>query len=372
MPFLANVLNVFSSQPPSVVKKREYKFLDVPPLGSGGYATVRLARWKHPHDTFPDDLTQDGLVAVKIVDKKAVQDKEKYMRILVAGWGHSLSERHPHICPLLDWFESSNHYYLTFPLMQGGELLQKILDKKRFSEEETRRALIVILDTLVYIHHQGVIHRDIKAENFLYRTKESPIDDFNLIDFGISKILDTASDDDPKIQMEVSGTPGYAAPEVFLRTGYGKNADCFSVGVVGYAMLCGSSPWDSKEPWDLVQETVKMREVNFKGRRFDRVSEEAKNFICLLMTPNPHKRPSSAEARAHEWLQNPCPPSSHPPTRPASPNAEDAPGPRSGLPDPDHPMEVLRKQDTLKPGVETMLSRRLTRDEAGESRGATV
>lgn len=48
---------------------------------------------------------------------------------------------------------------------------------------------------------------------------------------------------------------------------------------LSFLRLCGSSPWDSKEPWDLVQETVKMREVNFKGRRFDRVSEEGSFFF---------------------------------------------------------------------------------------------
>lgn len=86
-------------------------------------------------------------------------------------------------------------------------------------------------------------------------------------------------------------------------SGYGKNADVFSVGVVGYAMcvrlhpsshashglanvkpfslrLCGSSPWDAREPWDLVQETVRMREVNFQNRRFDKVSEQGV-FTCF-------------------------------------------------------------------------------------------
>jgi hypothetical protein len=53
----------------------------------------------------------------------------------------------------LSWFESSNHYYLTFPLLTGGELLQRILDKRRFTEEEARRAMVNVLETLAYIHH---------------------------------------------------------------------------------------------------------------------------------------------------------------------------------------------------------------------------
>ena len=48
------------------------------------------------------------------------------------------------------------------------------------------------------------------------------------------QILDNESEDDPKTQMEVAGTPGYAAPEVFRRIGYGKNQDVFGVGVIAY------------------------------------------------------------------------------------------------------------------------------------------
>jgi len=51
-----------------------------------------------------------------------------------------------------------------------------------------------------------------------------------------SKILDKSleGDVDPKTQTEVAGTPGYAAPEVFAKTGYGKNQDVFGVGVIAY------------------------------------------------------------------------------------------------------------------------------------------
>ena len=45
---------------------------------------------------------------------------------------------------------------------------------------------------------------------------------------------DGYDDDDPKIHTQVAGTPGYAAPEVFLKTGYGKNQDVFGVGVIAY------------------------------------------------------------------------------------------------------------------------------------------
>lgn len=73
----------------------------------------------------------------------------------VDGRSHEIEEGFPSLSepavidrrtsPSFSWFESTNHYYLTFPLLTGGELLQKILDKRRFTEEETRKALVVIL-----------------------------------------------------------------------------------------------------------------------------------------------------------------------------------------------------------------------------------
>lgn len=145
-----------------------------------------------------------------------------------------------------------------------------------------------------------------------------------------------------------------------------------SVGVVGYALLCGSSPWDARDPWELVQETIKMKTVNFAGRKFTGVSEQAKEFICWLMTPDPNQRPSSEQALRHpvcphvclsssldltlhpclswvrqqevapwltmaqpmmccfnflQWLNTPRGPASRPPTRPSSPNFEHGEGP---------------------------------------------
>lgn len=91
-----------------------------------------------------------------------------------------------------------------------------------------------MLDIIKFIHSHGIIHRDIKPDNFLYRTPEANIDDILIIDFGISKVLDREGDQDPKDQFEVAGTPGYAAPEIFVRQGYGKNSDIFGVGVIAY------------------------------------------------------------------------------------------------------------------------------------------
>ncbi|KAJ9118400.1 hypothetical protein QFC24_006229 [Naganishia onofrii] len=218
-------------------KKKEYEFFPhASPIGSGGYSDVVKARWK----------AREGMVvAVKVVRKEAIKDHAEYLKIIrtcrsrVRLFTSALNfiSRLTCLFPILfSWFESSSKYYLTFPLLTGGELLERLNTRGRFTEDAARKVMRVMLNTLSYIHSHGIIHRDIKPDNFLYRSPESDVDDFVIIDFGISKVLDLESEDDPKTQTEVAGTPGYAAPEVFKRTGYGKNQDVFGVGVIAYNM----------------------------------------------------------------------------------------------------------------------------------------
>ncbi|GHJ89111.1 hypothetical protein NliqN6_5513 [Naganishia liquefaciens] len=272
-------------------KKREYEFFPhSAPIGSGGYSDVLKARW----------IARGGMiVAVKVVRKEAVKDHTEYLKII--GPGFERINTNANICAGLDWFESSSKYYITFPLYSGGELLERLNTRGRFTEDAVRRVMKVMLDTLVYIHSKGIIHRDIKPDNFLYRHPDSDVDDFVIIDFGISKILDNQSEDDPKTQTEVAGTPGYAAPEVFRRTGYGKNQDVFGVGVIAYNLLSASSPWKSQEYVALIQETIR-GELQFRPGPFRGVTEEAKDFVRTLVQPDPYRRPSAREALSNTWL----------------------------------------------------------------------
>ncbi|KAG7532061.1 hypothetical protein FFLO_03869 [Filobasidium floriforme] len=284
--------NFFRQSPRSSHRKKDYDFGPAGslPIGEGGSGQVMRARSK------------DGrCVAVKVVRKEAVMEHSEYLKILHDGFDRIHDNRN--ICKYTFWFESSHKYYLVFPLMTGGELLERLNTRGRFTEEAVKRIMLRILDTLSFIHSHGIIHRDIKPDNFLYRSEDSAIDDVVLIDFGISKILDKNQEGttDPKTQIEVAGTPGYAAPEVFLKTGYGKNQDVFGVGVIAYNLLSASTPWRSRGYADLIRESMRA-EVDFPPGPFRGVSEQAILFVKYLMQPDPHARPSSAQALDHPWL----------------------------------------------------------------------
>jgi len=201
---------------------------------------------------------------------------------------------HPHVTSLLDVYESDSHLHLVMECMSGGELFDRVVEKKRFSEEEARDAMKQMLLALNYLHSQGIAHRDVKLENFVYDRKGS--DHLKLIDFGYSHRWD------PNSQASMSralGTAAYVAPEV-RKGSYTSKCDMWSLGVVGYILLSGEMPFGGSE----VEQLRKSGRGEFRMRpeKWNAVSADAQDFIRSLMEVEPSKRLSAQEALQHPWI----------------------------------------------------------------------
>ena len=119
--------------------------------------------------------------------------------------------------------------YLIFELLEGGELFERVLKKKRYTERESAIVIKQIFESLVYLERKGVVHRDIKLENVLLANRE---DDclVKLADFGLSTTVERI---DPKMRC---GTPGYVAPEIIAGKMYDCKSDIFSTGAILYVL----------------------------------------------------------------------------------------------------------------------------------------
>ncbi|CDJ48035.1 ULK kinase, putative [Eimeria brunetti] len=93
-----------------------------------------------------------------------------------------------------------------------------------------------MLAAVKYLHEHGFIHRDIKAENFMFKSERDYYPLF-MIDFGLATKYKKG-----EIQTSICGSPRYIAPEV-LRRAYTEKCDMWSLGVVVYLMLFGVHPF---------------------------------------------------------------------------------------------------------------------------------
>nr|XP_032834149.1 ribosomal protein S6 kinase 2 beta-like isoform X4 [Petromyzon marinus] len=140
---------------PLVVQKEQQAYLEVYELkediGAGSFSVCK--RCVH---------RASGLdYAVKIIDKSKRDPSEEIEILLRYG-------QHPNIITLRDVYDDGKHVHLVTELMTGGELLDKILLQKFFSEREASAVLQTVTRTVAYLHSQGVVHRDLKPSNMLF------------------------------------------------------------------------------------------------------------------------------------------------------------------------------------------------------------
>ncbi|KAG0265265.1 hypothetical protein BG011_005136 [Mortierella polycephala] len=236
--------------------------------------------------------------AVKIISKKLMQGKEHMIRNEIAVLSR-ISVGHANILTLSDYFESYNNMYFVTELAEGGELFDRICSKGSYYECDAAQLVRTVCNAVAYLHEQGIVHRDLKPENLLFKTAD---DDSELLiaDFGLSRIIDH---DVFHLLTTTCGTPGYMAPEILQKSGYGKPVDMWALGVITYFLLCGQPPFDRENTSDEIY-AIQKAEYKFEPAEYwEGVSETARSFVASLLTVDPSRRMTAAEALHHPWLQ---------------------------------------------------------------------
>lgn len=126
---------------------------------------------------------------------------------------------HPGVINLKEVFDTKKHILIVMELVMGGELFQRIVQKKLCSEYVASQIIKQLLEVVSYLHDVGITHRDIKPENILL-IDSSDIPKIKLADFGLSKLALPG-----EVQNLACGTLGYAAPEVLSQQGYNHKVD---------------------------------------------------------------------------------------------------------------------------------------------------
>ncbi|XP_076909188.1 calcium-dependent protein kinase 16-like [Bidens hawaiensis] len=255
------------------------------------------------------DKANGDRVAVKKIDKSklilpaAVKDVKREVKIMQALSGKE------YVVQLYNAYEDSSYVYIVMELCEGGELLDRILAKKdsRYSEKDAAIVVRQMLIVAAECHLHGLVHRDMKPENFLFKSQE---DDSCLkaADFGVSGFIRPAiqhlEEYKNNTNEDFTNTVGgayYIAPEV-LRRKSGPESDVLSIGVITYILLCGRRPfWDKTE--DGIFKEVLRNKPDFRRKPWPNISPSAKDFVKKLLVKDPRARLSAAQALSHPWVR---------------------------------------------------------------------
>lgn len=239
-------------------------------------------------------------VAVKILNKAKIKQlgmEEKVQREI--NILHLCT--HPHIIRLYEVIDTPTDIFLVNEYVSGGELFDYIVSKGRLSADEARNFFHQIISGVEYCHFQKIVHRDLKPENLLLDANLN----IKIADFGLSNLMR-----DGDFLRTSCGSPNYAAPEVISGHLYaGPEVDVWSCGVILYALLCGSLPFDDESIPNLFKK-IKSGMYSLPTH----LSQLARNLIPRMLEVDPMKRITIPEIRLHPWFQHKLPPYlRHPP-----------------------------------------------------------
>ena len=300
-------------------KRIKESILDYEPvtiIGRGAFGEVRLC--KH--------LPTGEYVAVKKMRKDDMAKKNQL--------NHIRAERDLLATANTNWivalkssFTDNNNLYLVMEYLPGGDLMNLLIEKDIFTEDQARFYIAESILAVESVHNMQYIHRDLKPDNILLDAQGH----IKLTDFGLCKLYaqdhrpgpesrDRSQDLGPKNSAlrdsdysrdhrghkkvySMVGTVDYIAPEVFGNEGYTETVDWWSLGTILFEMLMGYPPFYGKDQAATCKKVRNFRQY-FDIPRESQISPEARDFLCQMITEPEHRlgRNGVQEIKAHPFF----------------------------------------------------------------------
>ncbi|KAI3685218.1 hypothetical protein L6452_34456 [Arctium lappa] len=203
---------------------------------------------------------------------------------------HHLSEN-PCVVRIKGTYEDNVFVHLVMELCTGGELFDRIVEKRQHSEQQAAELMRTIVGVVEACHSLGVMHRDLKPENFLFDSNGQ----LKAIDFGLSVFYKPG-----EYFCDVVGSPYYVAPEV-LNKHYGPESDVWSAGVICYILLSGFPPFWAETDSGIFRQILNGT-VDFESEPWPNITESAKDLIKTMLDRNPEQRITAHQILCHPWI----------------------------------------------------------------------
>jgi serine/threonine protein kinase len=240
-------------------------------IGKGGMASVYKAK----------QTNLGRIVALKVIHPNLIHDQEFVERFLhEARVCASLS--HLNVINVYDFGEVGGIYYMGMELLEGDDLAAIIRREKRIKGSVAMDYLAPVAHALVYIHHKGFLHRDVKSSNIFITKEGRPV----LMDFGIAfggsnKVLTIAG--------TLLGTPQFLSPEQAMGHKATPESDYYSLGIVFYECITGKVPFNDPNPMVVINKILKENPVA-PGRICKDVPAYISDLNMVLLSKEPSNR----------------------------------------------------------------------------------
>lgn len=245
-------------------------------IGRGGMGIVYLA----------EDCALARLVAIKVLDKEITSSPLFEQRFLQEARTIA-SLNHPNILPIYALSHIEDCWAIEMPYISGGSLM----DAELRGNLDVHRVLTHTRDILLALavcHESGIIHRDVKPSNILLGENGTAL----LSDFGLAKVLAAHQQDSLRASHSSSlfiGTPRYAPPESWEEQAPTAAWDIYSVGMVLYEAISGSTPYDAETLLGLMKQLLE-RPVPPLKEVAPSVSQELSDLVSRMLFHDPAAR----------------------------------------------------------------------------------
>src|SRR4051794_33575253 len=210
-------------------------------LGSGGMSVVY--RGEH--------RVTGQAVAIKILPPELAVHEELKARFVEEARVLAKLE-HPNIVHLNNFTEAGGRLCLVMQYVEGVTFESMIVTRGKVAPDEAIRVGIEVCKALEYAHGQGVVHRDIKPSNILVRSDGA----VKVTDFGIAKMIGNSR---LTSTGQTMGTVRYMSPEQVRGKAADARSDIYSLGITLYESLCGHTPFDGENHFDIMQQHLRNR-----------------------------------------------------------------------------------------------------------------
>ncbi|KAL7258143.1 hypothetical protein ACSBR1_004297 [Camellia fascicularis] len=263
-------------------KTLDNKYIFGDEIGKGAYGRVYKGL----------DLENGDFVAIKQVSLENIAQED--LNIIMQEIDLLKNLNHKNIVKYLGSLKTKTHLHIILEYVENGSLANIIKPNKfgPFPESLVVVYIAQVLEGLVYLHEQGVIHRDIKGANIL-TTKEGLV---KLADFGVATKLTEADVN----THSVVGTPYWMAPEVIEMSGVCAASDIWSVGCTVIELLTCVPPYYDLQPMPALFRIVQDEHPPIP----DGLSPDITDFLQQCFKKDARQRPDAKTLLLHPWIQN--------------------------------------------------------------------